>query len=52
MRKIAAALTALAAVFLLCPPVRAVGVHAASAVLMDAESGRVLYVCFRMEYCD
>ena len=43
MRRISAALTALAAVFLLCPPVRAVGVHAASAVLMDAESGRVLY---------
>ena len=43
MRKIAAALTALTAVFLLCPPVRAVDTHAASAILMDAESGRVLY---------
>ena len=43
MKKFAAALTALTAVFLLCPPARAVGVHAASAVLMDAESGRVLY---------
>ena len=43
MRKITAALTALTAVFLLCLPARAVGVHAASAVLMDAESGRVLY---------
>ena len=44
MRKISAALTAFAFVFLLCPPVRAaVGVQAHSAVLMDAESGRVLY---------
>ena len=43
MRKASAALAALAAVFLLCPTVRAVGVHALSAVLMDAESGRVLY---------
>lgn len=43
MRKITAAVTALAAVILLCPPALAVGVHAASAVLMDAESGRVLY---------
>ena len=44
MKRFTAALTALAAAFLLCPPARAaVGVHAASAVLMDAESGRVLY---------
>ena len=43
MRKITAALTALAVVFLLCPPVGAAGVQAHSAVLMDAESGRVLY---------
>ena len=43
MRKFSAALTALAVVFLLCPPAEAVGVRAASAVLMDAESGRVLY---------
>ena len=43
MRKFTAVLTALAAVFLLCPPVEAVGIHAASAILMDAESGRVLY---------
>ena len=43
MRKFAAVLTALAVMVLLCPPVGAVGVHAASAVLMDAESGRVLY---------
>ena len=43
MRKITAVLTALAAVFLLCPRAQAVGVQARSAVLMDAESGRVLY---------
>lgn len=43
MRKIAAALTALTSALLLCLPARAVGVHAASAVLMDAASGRVLY---------
>ena len=43
MRKLAASLAALTAVFLLCPPARAVDTHAASAVLMDAESGRVLY---------
>ena len=43
MRKIAAVLTALSVVFPLCLPVEAVGIHAASAVLMDAESGRVLY---------
>ena len=44
MRKIAAALTALAMGVLLCPPARAsVGIRAASAVLLDAESGRVLY---------
>ena len=43
MRRFAAALTAFAIVFLLCPPAQAVGVHASSAVLMDAESGRVLY---------
>lgn len=43
MRKFAAILIALTTVFLLCPPVGAAGIHAASAVLMDAESGRVLY---------
>ena len=43
MRRFAAVLTALALVFLLCPPAEAVGVHALSAVLMDAGSGRVLY---------
>ena len=43
MRKLTAALTALSLVFLLCPPVQAVGVQAHSAILMDAESGRVLY---------
>ena len=44
MRRFTATLTALTAVFLLCSPARAAaGIHAASAVLMDAESGRVLY---------
>ena len=43
MRKITAALTALAVVFLLRLPAQAVGVQAHSAVLMDAGSGRVLY---------
>ena len=43
MRKMTAALCALLAAVLLCPPGHAVDTHAASAVLMDAESGRVLY---------
>ncbi len=43
MRKWTAALAAAAMAVLLCPPARAVGTHAASAVLMDAASGRVLY---------
>ncbi len=44
MRKLgAAAAAALLAFSLLCPMAWAVGTHAASAVLMDAESGRVLY---------
>lgn len=43
MRKISALLAALGAAVLLCPPVQALSIHAASAVVMDAESGRVLY---------
>ena len=43
MRKLTAALAALTVLALICPPVRAVGTGAASAILMDAESGRVLY---------
>lgn len=43
MRKLTAALAALTVLALICPPVRAVGTRAASAILMDAESGRVLY---------
>ena len=43
MRKITAAAAVLAVLLMLCPPAQAVGTHAASAVLMDAESGRVLY---------
>ena len=43
MRKITVALAALVVLTLLCPPAGAVDTHAASAVLMDAESGRVLY---------
>lgn len=43
MRKWTGALCALALLGLLIPTGRAVGDHAAGAVLMDAESGRVLY---------
>lgn len=43
MRKLTAALAALTVLALICPPVRAVETGAASAILMDAESGRVLY---------
>ena len=43
MRKLTAVLSALMALTLLCPPALAVSTHAASAILMDAESGRVLY---------
>lgn len=43
MRKITGALCALAAAALLCPPVYAVDIHAAGAILMDGTSGRVLY---------
>ena len=43
MRKTIVLIAVLAALTLLCPPVEAVDIHAASAVLMDAESGRVLY---------
>ena len=43
MRKTTAAAIMLAVLVMLCPPVQAVDTHAAGAVLMDAESGRVLY---------
>ena len=43
MKKISAFLAALGAAVLLCPPAHALSIHAASAVVMDAESGRVLY---------
>lgn len=43
MRKLCAALTVLAALTLTAPPARAVGTGASCAILMDAESGRVLY---------
>ena len=43
MKKAVAALALLAACVLACPPVRAVGTHASCAILMDAESGRVLF---------
>ena len=43
MRKLTAALAVLAALTLAGPPVYAVGTNASCAVLMDAESGRVLY---------
>ncbi len=43
MRKMTAAAAFLLALTLLCPPARALGTNAASAILMDAESGRVLY---------
>lgn len=43
MKKTIGSAAALALLALLCLPAQAVGTHAASAVLMDAESGRVLY---------
>ena len=43
MRKLLGAVCALALTVLLCPAGYAAGDHAAGAVLMDAESGRVLY---------
>lgn len=43
MKKWTAVLAALAAVSLICPPVQAVDTRASCAILMDAESGRVLY---------
>lgn len=43
MRKMIAAVAVIAVLTALCPPAGAVDTHAASAVLMDAESGRVLY---------
>lgn len=43
MRKLTAALAVLSTLILVCPPVQAVGTNASCAVLMDAESGRVLY---------
>ncbi len=43
MRRFAAYLAAIAALFALFVPVYAVSTHASSAILMDAESGRVLY---------
>lgn len=43
MKKAVAALALLAVCVLACPPVRAVGTHASCAILMDAESGRVLF---------
>ena len=43
MRKLCAALAVLLALTMVCPPARAVGTNASCAILMDAESGRVLY---------
>ena len=43
MRKLTAALAVLAALTMVCPPAQAVGTNASCAILMDAESGRVLY---------
>lgn len=43
MKKMTAALAVLAALILACPPACAVGTNASCAILMDAESGRVLY---------
>lgn len=43
MKKRTAALAVLTALVLLCPPARAVSTNASCAILMDAESGRVLY---------
>lgn len=43
MRKLTAALAAVLALAAVCPTADAVGTHASSAILMDAESGRVLY---------
>ncbi len=43
MRKLTGALAVMLALAALCPPAEAVDTHASCAVLMDAESGRVLY---------
>ena len=43
MRKLTAALALLTAMVLVCPPAHAIGTNASCAILMDAESGRVLY---------
>ena len=43
MRKLTAGLAVLTALTLACPPAYAVGTNASCAILMDAESGRVLY---------
>ena len=43
MRKLTGLAAVLLALSLLCLPAQAVGTNAASAILMDAESGRVLY---------
>lgn len=43
MKKITALLAVLTALSCLCPPAHAVSTHASCAILMDAESGRVLY---------
>ena len=43
MKKTTALLAVFAALTLLCPPAQAVSTHASCAILMDAESGRVLY---------
>lgn len=43
MKKTTVLAAVLAALALLCPPAHAVSTHASCAILMDAESGRVLY---------
>lgn len=43
MRKLTVALAVLMGLTLACPPALAVGTNASCAILMDAESGRVLY---------
>ena len=43
MKKWTFALAVLMALVLICPPAQAVSTNASSAILMDAESGRVLY---------
>ncbi len=43
MKRITALLTVLSVFIFLCPPAQAVSTHASCAILMDAESGRVLY---------